>query len=94
MSSSVEIIVRKQVLLANALQMKKIANSISNKRIDRKCSGSKGDTIDSLNSIVDQLNAVGQDLGKLMLENAVLVENIAIKFGKTDKSIASDLSDG
>ncbi|MBE6817542.1 MAG: hypothetical protein E7517_00080 [Ruminococcaceae bacterium] len=88
-----ELIIQPKMIESGAARLKQIANSVQSKSIRDGLLSSKGNTADSINSLINQLNAVGQDLSKIMAENAKYVHNIAKEFKQMDNDLASDISD-
>lgn len=89
MAKSIEIIVKKAFISAKATELKNISKSVALEKITNKYTNSTGNTIDSMNLIIDELNSLGSNLADLMSKNAGLVSEIALKFSQMDESIAS-----
>ena len=89
MAGNVEIIVKKVFISAKVAELNSVAKSVAKRKINSKCSNSKGNTIDEIDILIDELNCVGTELGQLMLNNAAVVNEIGIKFAQMDLDIAS-----
>lgn len=85
----VEIAIKKEVVLSNATKLDKIAENVSQKKITSKVNNSKGKTANSINNLIEELNNVGTELGRLMNENAKNVRQIAEQFSAKDSDLAS-----
>lgn len=91
MASLVEITIKKEVILAKATKLEKIAETVSQKRISGMVSSSKGKVPSSINNLIQELNNMGTALGKLMNKNAKNVRQIADQFSAKDADIASKI---
>lgn len=89
LKGAVEIAIKKEVILSNASKLDKIAEDVSQKRITSRVSNSKGKTASSVNNLIQELNNMGTELGRLMNENAKNVRQIAEQFSESDSDIAS-----
>lgn len=89
MAGKIEIVVKKEIILAEASKLERIAQSVSQKRIGTAVSNSKGMTAESINNLIDELNSIGVSLSDLMLENAKNVRLIAEQFSEMDSNISS-----
>ena len=85
----VEIAVKKEVILSNATKLDKIADSVSQRKIISKVNNSKGKTSNSINNLIQELNNMGTELGRLMNANAKNVRQIAEQFSAKDADLAS-----
>ena len=90
---NLEIIVQTPFIELDANNLKKIAYEVKKKSIRNRVLDSKGNTSESFNSLIDQLNDIGKELGEIMAKNAKYVNNIAENFKKMDDDLASDISD-
>lgn len=89
MAGKVEIIIKKEIILAQSEKLEKIAQSVEEKKICVFARNSKGKTAESINSLIEELNLIGTALSKLMFENADNVRAIAEQFSEIDSDIAS-----
>ncbi len=90
---NLEIIVQTPFIELDANNLKKIAYEVKKKSIRNRVLDSKGNTSESFNFLIDQLNDIGKELGEIMAKNAKYVHNIAENFKKMDDDLASDMSD-
>lgn len=91
MAGKVEIIVKKEIILAESAKLERIAKSVEQKKIICSAKNSKGKTPDAVNSLIEELNAVGAALSQLMHENAKNVRLIAEQFSEMDSNISSTM---
>lgn len=86
---AVEIVIKKELILSYATKLDNIAESVSQKKITCSVSNSKGKTANSVNSLIEELNAMGTVLSSLMSKNATNVRQIAEQFSAIDAEMAS-----
>lgn len=91
MAGQLEIIIKREVIRAEAARLRNIARSVSNRKITYTAAHSKGKTAKALNDLITELNSMGSELGRLMFENTDNVLKIAEQFSQKDRSIASAL---
>lgn len=87
MAGKIELIIREQVILSEASQLDKIASAVASVKIRGHISQSKGANADELETLIENLNAMGDDLSPLMKKNAANVRQIAKEFSAMDKNI-------
>jgi len=90
---SVEIVIKKEIILSYATKLDNIAKSVYQKRITSSVSSSAGKTANSINSLIEELNTMGAALSSLMRTNAVNIRQIAERFSAVDANMASRLED-
>lgn len=86
---AVEIVIKKELILSYATKLDNLAESVSQKKITCSVSNSKGKTANSVNSLIEELNAMGTVLSSLMSKNATNVRQIAEQFSAIDAEMAS-----
>lgn len=91
MAGVIEIAIKKEVILSKTTKLDEIARSVSQKKITSSVNHSKGQTSESLNNLIQELNNMGTALGNLMNENVKNVRLIADEFSAKDSAIASKL---
>lgn len=89
LTGTIEISIKREVILSNATKLDKVASCVSQKKITGRISHSKGKTATSVNNLIQELNNMGTELGRLMNENAKNVRQIAEQFSAKDADLAS-----
>ena len=91
MANSVEIVIKSELIYAEAAAMNAIADTASKRVIGSELHSSKGKTANSINILIKGLNDMGAQLGRYMKENTRLVREIADQFTRQDASIAANI---
>lgn len=91
MAGKIEIIVKKEIILAESAKLERIAQSVAQKKISCSANNSKGNMPDAVNSLIEELNSVGTALSQLMQDNAKNVRLIAEQFSEMDSNISSTM---
>lgn len=89
LTGTIEIAIKREVILSNATKLDKVASYVSQKKITGRINHSKGKTVTSVNNLIQELNNMGTELGRLMSENAKNVRQIAEQFSAKDEDLAS-----